>query len=269
MALDVADRPAAEAELTPAQAARLEMRHNRFTGLTTRNVALGYVQVAFVILRKQLAFDFLVYCQRNQRPCPVLEVLDPGNPEPRHSAPGADIRTDSTLYSVYRKGERVALVEDITDLWEDDFVTFLIGSNTSCDLALRRAGVQTEKNRWVLRTNVPTVPAGIFSGPLVVTMRWLTPKEAVIATQLTSRFPFNHGAPIHIGDPAALGCDLEHPLTGNTAVPPIPKDVVPVFWACSMTPQATAIASKVDFMITSGPSKGLITDLESDKVCIP
>ena len=269
MAIDVAERASyTTAELTPAQAARLDMRHNRFTGATTRNVALGYVQTSVVILRRELAFDFLLYCQRNQRPCPVLEVLDTGDPEPRYAAAGADIRTDIAQYAVYRKGERVALVPDITELWEDDLVTFLIGSNTSCDGALQRVGVQTEKNRWVLRTNIPTAPAGIFSGPLVVTMRWLTPREAIIATQLTSRFPFNHGAPIHVGDPAALGCDLENPMTGQP-VPEIPKDVVPVFWACSMTPQATAIASKVDFMITSGPSKGLITDLESDKICIP
>lgn len=264
-----ASPPAAGAgALTPAQEARLEMRAGRFTARTTRNVALGYVQSALVVIEKDLAFDFLVFCQRNQRPCPVVEVLDVGDPEPKRAAPGADIRTDLALYSVYRKGELVETTTEIGHLWRDDLVAFLIGSNTSCDQALRRAGVQTTENRWVLRTAIPTVPAGPFHGPLVVTMRWLSPEQAITATQLTSRFPFNHGAPIHIGDPAAIGAELDHPLTGDP-VGPIPPGVVPVFWACSMTPQEIAIAAKIDFMITSGPSKGFITDLESDKVCSP
>jgi uncharacterized protein YcsI (UPF0317 family) len=247
---------------------RAVARAGQFKPRTTRNVALGHVQCALVVLPKDLAFDFLVFCQRNQRPCPVLEVTDPGSPEPRRIAPGADLRTDLPLYSVYRKGKLEAHVESITDLWRDDLVAFFIGSNTSCDLALNRVGVQTERNRWVLRTGIETDPAGPFRGPMVVTMRWLTPKEAIAATQLTGRFPFNHGAPIHIGDPAAIGADLANPMMGEP-VKEIPRDLVPVFWACSMTPQAVAIAAGVEFMLTSGPSQGFISDLESDKVCIP
>ncbi len=266
--VDSADaHAAAYATMSPA-AARAEMRANRFTRRTTRNVALGHVQCALVALPRTLAFDFLVFCQRNQRPCPVLEVLGPGEVEPRRSAPGADLRTDLPLYSIYRNGTLVGHVPDVRSHWRDDLVAFLIGSNTSCDLALRRAGVQTERNRWVLRTAIPTDPAGPFHGPLVVTMRWLSAKEAIIATQLTGRFPFNHGAPIHIGDPAAIGADLEHPLTG-TPVGAIPADVVPVFWACSMTPQAVALAAGVKFMITSGPSLGFITDLPADQAGLP
>lgn len=265
-----AQRPTAAdyARMTPREV-RQVMREGRYDLMTTRNVALGHVQCALVVVPKAVAFDFMVFCQRNQRPCPVLEVTDPGNPEPRRIAPGADLRTDLPGYSVYRKGVLEGQVGDITDLWRDDSVAFLIGSNTSCDLALNRAGVQTEKNRWVLRTTIPTDPSGPFSGPLVVTMRWLTPKEAIIATQLTGRFPFNHGAPIHVGDPAQIGADLEHPMTGKTAVPPIPKDVVPVFWACSMTPQAVAQAAGLDLMITSAPSLGLISDLPTDTMGMP
>jgi uncharacterized protein YcsI (UPF0317 family) len=250
------------------RAFRALARAGQFRERTTRNVALGHVQCALVVLPKPLAFDFLVFCQRNQRPCPVLEVTDPGNPEPRRIAPGADLRTDLPLYSVYRNGELEGHVESIADHWRDDLVAFLIGSNTSCDLALNRIGVQTERNRWVLRTAIETDPAGPFRGPMVVTMRWLTPKEAILATQLTGRFPFNHGAPIHIGEPAAIGADLANPMMGQP-VPEIPKEVVPVFWACSMTPQAVALAAGVEFMLTSGPSQGFISDLESDKVCSP
>ena len=116
----------------------------------------------------------------------------------------------------------MADVTDITDLWSYDLVAFLIGSGITFDQALERAGVPTHKDRWVLRSSIPTVPAGPFRGPMVVTMRWLTPQQAITATQVTSRFPFNHGAPIHIGDPAAIGADLAHPLFG----PPVER--VPV-----------------------------------------
>lgn len=254
--------------MTPRQFRELA-RAGGYRRMTSRNVCLGHVQCAMVALPAKLAFDFMVFCQRNQRPCPVLEVVEAGSHTCRRIAPDTDLRTDLPLYSVFRDGKLIGHRPDVVDIWRPDLVTFLIGSNTSCDQALQRAGVQTEKNRWVLRTAIETDPAGPFRGPLVVTMRWLTPKEAVIATQLTGRFPFNHGAPIHIGDPAAIGADLQHPMTGNEAVPPMPEGLVPVFWACSMTPQAIAQAAGVEFMITSGPSLGLISDLKSDQVCMP
>ena len=61
---------------------------------TTEGLAPGFVQANLAIVPKDLAFDFLLFCQRNAQPCPVLEVLEPGSPEPRETAPGADIRTD-------------------------------------------------------------------------------------------------------------------------------------------------------------------------------
>jgi len=234
----------------------------------TRNQCPGYVQVGLVALPRAQALDFMIFCQRNQKACPVIEVLEAGQVEPRKSAPESDVRTDLPMYSIYRNGVRTEDVPDVRDVWRDDLVTFLMGSNTSLDLALQRAGVQTERYRWPVTTRIPTEPAGPFHGPLVVTMRWLTPQEMIIATQLTSRFPFNHGAPIHVGDPAVLGCDLEHPLTGSPP-PKMPDGLIPTFWACVVTPQVVAIAAKVDFMITSAPTYGLITDLETDKFGIP
>lgn len=252
--------------LTPAQQARLDARAGRLTSIT-RGVAMGYMQAALVILPRAQALDFAVFCQRNQRACPVFEITDPGATEARRVAPGSDLRTDLPRYSVYRDGVRED-VPDVTHLWRDDLMSFVIGSGITWDLALERAGVQTKKYRWVLNTALPTDPCGPFHGPVVVTMRLLTPAEAVIAIQLTSRFPFNHGAPIHIGDPREIGADLQCPIVG----PPIdefPRGLVPVLWACSVTPQAVAASAKVEFMMTSAPAYGFITDLETDKVCIP
>lgn len=246
---------------------RIACREGRYDG-TTRGLALGYVQCNLVILRERYAYPFLLYCQRNQRACPVLEVTDVGDYEPRQMAKGADLRTDLPRYAIYRSGERLEDARDIYDLWQPDFVAFLIGSGITFDDALERAGVPTDRNRWVLRTSVPTIPAGMFHGPLVVTMRWLTPEQAIIATQVTARFPFNHGAPIHIGDPRAIGADLANPYFGPP-VENIPPNVVPVFWACGVTPHEAALAARIDIMITHAPAHGFVTDWEARRLELP
>ena len=251
----------------PAQQARMDIRAGRHGG-SSRGVAMGYVQCNLVIIARALAFDFMLYCQRNQRACPVLEVTDPGDPEPRRLAPGADLRTDLARYAVYRHGRRMADVTDISDLWRDDLVAFLIGSGITFDQALERAGVPTHKDRWVLRSSIATEPAGLFRGDMVVTMRWLTPQQAITATQVTSRFPFNHGAPIHIGDPAAIGADLAHPLFGPP-VERVPDGLTAVFWACGVTPQVAAEAAGIELLISHAPAHGFITDLKADLLCVP
>ncbi len=255
--------PAPEA----AQQARLAIREGRHTG-SSRGLAMGYVQCNLVILARQYAFEFLLYCQRNPRACPVLEVTDPGSPEPRRLAPGADLRTDLARYAIWRNGRREDDRTDITALWRDDLVAFLIGSGITFDQALERAGVPTDRDRWVLNTALPTEPAGRFSGPLVVTMRWLTPEQAIIATQVSARFPFNHGAPIHIGDPAAIGADLASPLFGPP-IERIPADRIAVFWACGVTPQGAAEQAGLDLMIAHAPAHSFITDLLADRFCQP
>ncbi|MFM8547978.1 MAG: D-glutamate cyclase family protein [Betaproteobacteria bacterium] len=255
--------PAPEA----AQQARLAIREGRHTG-SSRGLAMGHVQCNLVILARQFAFEFLLYCQRNPRACPVLEVTDPGSPEPRRLAPGADLRTDLARYAVWQDGQRQEDRTDITALWRDDLVAFLIGSGITFDQALERAGVPTDRDRWVLNTTLPTEPAGRFSGPLVVTMRWLTPEQAIIATQVSARFPFNHGAPIHIGDPAAIGADLARPLFGPP-IERIPADRIAVFWACGVTPQAAAEHAGLDLMITHAPAHSFVTDLLADRFCQP
>jgi uncharacterized protein YcsI (UPF0317 family) len=246
---------------------RREIRAGRLTG-ASRGLAPGFVQCNLAILPREFAFDFMLYCQRNQRACPVLEVCDPGDPAPHRLAPTADIRTDCARYSVFIDGVRQADRTDITDLWRDDLVTFLIGSGITFDAALDRAGVPTEQYRWVVRTTQPTAPAGPFSGNLVATMRWLTPKHAITATQVTARFPFNHGAPIHIGDPAALGADLDQPMFGGP-VPRMPADLTAVFWACGVTPQSAAEAAKLPIFITHAAAHSFITDLPADQLMAP
>ena len=251
----------------PARAARLAMRRGEWRGPTVGKLP-AFVQTNLVVLAKAHAYDFLLYCQRNPRACPLIEVTDPGDPEPRLAAPGADLRTDLPRYAVYREGVRGEDVTDIRALWREDSVAFLIGSSLTFDGALERAGVPPSKEVWVLETRIPTVPAGRFRGPLAVTMRWMTPAQAVTAVQLTSRFPANHGAPIHLGDPAEIGADLERPIYGEP-VRSIPVGVMPVFWACGVTPQRAAVASRLDLMVAHSPGHGFITDLLADRACTP
>lgn len=253
--------------LTSAEEARAAMRRGEWTTTTTYKVP-GYVQCNLVVLPHADAYDFLVYCQRNQAACPVLDITDPGSPHPLRAAPHADLRTDLPRYAVYRRGVREEDVYDITNLWRDDSVGFLIGSSLTFDAALARAGVPLSKEVWVLNSAIETVPSGKFAGPLVVTMRWMTPAQAVIATQLTTRFPFNHGAPVHLGDPAEIGVDLKNPIYG-APVESIPQGVMPVFWACGVTPQAAALRTRPELMITHAPGHAFITDLHADHICLP
>lgn len=254
-------------DIQMAAPARLAMRHGQWTGPTVFKVP-GFVQCNLVVLPKAEAYDFLVYCHRNAKACPVLEVTDPGDPEPHLCAPGADLRTDLPRYVVYRAGWPAEEPTDIRHLWGSDSVAFLIGSSLTFDAPLARAGISLEQGVWVLETKLTTVPAGKFSGPLVVTMRLFPAAQAVAAVQLTGRFPFNHGAPVHMGDPTLIGADLSRPIYGPPLAE-IPRGLLPVFWACGVTPQRAARAAKIPLMITHKPGHGFITDLSADQLCLP
>jgi uncharacterized protein YcsI (UPF0317 family) len=238
----------------------------------TSGAAPGYVQANLAILPRDLAFEFLLFCQRNPKPCPVIEVMEAGQFEPILSAPGADIRMDVPRYRIFRNGELEAEVETIEQYWSDDLVTFLLGCSFTFENALVENGITlpyfgTDKNVSMFQTNIATTPAGPFSGPLVVSMRWIPQEKVVRAVQSTSRFPSVHGAPIHIGDPAVIGVeDTQKPDWGEPW-PPNPGDV-PVFWACGVTPQAVAMSSKPPLMITHAPGHMFVTDMKDVDVAV-
>ncbi len=233
----------------------------------TAGAASGFAQANLVALPEADAFDFLRFCVANPRPCPLLEVMDPGAVEPR-IAPGADVRTDLPRYRIHRHGELAGEVTDARDAWREDLVAFLIGCSFTFERALLAAGVPVRHveqgvNVPMYRTAVDCTPAGRFSGPLVVSMRPMTPAEAIRATQVTTRYAAVHGAPVHVGDPAALGiADLGAPDYGD-AVEVRPGEV-PVFWACGVTPQAVAASSRPQLMITHAPGHMFVTDLRDE-----
>ncbi len=138
----------------------------------------------------------------------MLEVLEPGSTEPVATAPGADLRVDLPRYRVFRRGELVD--EPARVQWRADLVAFLIGCSFTFERALLAAGlpvrhIEQGVNVPMYRTSIACRPAGRFSGPLVVSMRPMTPAQAERAAEITSRFTSAHGAPVHVGDPSALG----------------------------------------------------------------
>jgi uncharacterized protein YcsI (UPF0317 family) len=243
---------------------RLAARSGSWTG-PTAGLALGFVQANLVIVPRDLAFDFLLFCQRNPRPCPVLDVTEPGLPEPRRVAPGADLRTDLPRYCVYRHGELVDEPSDLTQLWRNDLVGFLLGCSFTFEHALLQAHLPLRHlecgcNVPMYRTNIASEPAGVFHGPVVVSMRPMTPAQAIRAVQVCSRFPRAHGAPVHTGDPLAIGIvDIHRPDFGDPVE--IRSSEVPVFWACGVTPQAVAMQARPPLLITHKPGHMFVTDL--------
>jgi uncharacterized protein YcsI (UPF0317 family) len=247
-----------------AAAARDAIRRGEWTQHTS-GLAERHVQGNLVILPRALADDFLRYCQRNPKPCPLLAMSEPG--DPRLPALGADIdiRTDVPRYRVWHHGELVDEPTDVTALWRDDLVSFVIGCSFSFEQALLDSGltlrhVSEGRNVAMYRTSIATEAAGPFHGPMVVSMRPMRAAAAIRAIQITSRFPDVHGAPIHIGDPALIGIrDIMKPDYGD-AVELMP-DELPVFWACGVTPQAAIAQARPEFCITHAPGAMLITDL--------
>lgn len=256
---------------TPREVREL-VREGRWEARTTAGVAPGYVQTNLVILPRAQAFDFLLFCQRNAKPCPLIEVMEAGVTEPFITAPGADIRTDVPRYRVFRDGVLEKETGDILEEWRDDLVTFLLGCSFTFETALLDAGIslrhiEQEKNVSMYVTTLPMRSAGQFAGPMVVSMRPVPQEKVVKAVQITSRFPDVHGAPVHIGDPERIGIsDLSRPDYGD--VIELEEGEVPVFWACGVTPQAVAVQSKPPLMITHAPGNMFITDLRDQELAV-
>ena len=236
----------------------------------TWTLAPEFVHTAVVAVPMADAFDLLVFAQRNPKPCPVLEVTEPGSPLINHLAPGADVRTDLTGYRVFRGGECGETIDDVSHLWSDDMVAFMVGCTASFEAHIAKAGIRLrhlELGQLVplYVTDRSCTPAGKMHGPLVVSMRPISGDQVARAVGLTSRFPLMHGSPIHVGDPAVLGIKaLEDPDYGD-AIEPL-ADEVPVFWGCSVTPQLVAIKSRLDFMITNAPNHMFISDLTTEQM---
>jgi uncharacterized protein YcsI (UPF0317 family) len=225
----------------------------------------GYFQANLVVLPRRLAPDFLLFCERNPGPCPLLEVTEPGGFEPRDTAPGADLRTDVPRYRIYRRGHLEDETTDLLRVWSVDLVAFLLGCSFTFDDLLEKAAIPVRhreegRNVPMYVTGRPCAPAGPFAGPLVVSMRPIPSSLVPRAVAITAELPLAHGAPVHAGDPLALGiADLDRPDFGERVT--VRAGETPVFWACGVTPQAVAMRARPELMITHAPGHMFVTDL--------
>src|SRR4030042_6443939 len=158
-------------QLTPKQIRNLIRK--RKWDKPTAGLAMGYAQANLVILPQKYAFDFLLFCQRNPKPCPLLEVLEPGEFRTKFLSSDADIRTDIPRYRIYQKGKLQKIVKEIRNFWKPDFVSFLLGCSFSFEEAMLRSKIpvrhiEENKNVPMFITHISCKPAGVFHGPMVV-----------------------------------------------------------------------------------------------------
>jgi uncharacterized protein YcsI (UPF0317 family) len=245
---------------------RLRIRAG-FSG-NTSGMAPGFGQGNLVILPRDWADDFKRFCQANPTPCPLIGMTEAGSSYVPGLGEDVDLRTDLPRYRVWKDGVLEREVTDITALWQDDFVGFVIGCSLSFESALQNAGLEVRhvdegKVVPMYRTSVATNPVGKFSGPMIVSMRPYTPEQARIATEVCAQLPGAHGAPVHIGDPSKIGiADVARPDEGEPTE--IRAGELPVFWGCGVTPQAAVMAARPPICITHSPGYMLLCDLRTD-----
>ena len=255
--------------LSPARARAL---FRAGTVASTSGWAAGHTQANLIAVPADWAYEVLLFAQRNSAPCPVLDVTDPGVAA-TVLAPTADLRTDLPRYRVWEHGQLVDEPSDVTDRWRKDLVAFLIGCSFTFETALAKAGVplrhvEQARNVAMYVTNRECRPAGRLQGPLVVSLRPIPAHQVDTAIRVSGRMPAVHGAPVHTGNPAALGItDLDHPDFGDP-LDSAPGDV-PVFWACGVTTQAALMASRPPFAITHAPGHMFITDMPDTDYQVP
>lgn len=250
---------------------RTAIRTSQYEGHTA-GLAAGFLQANIIILPEKYALNYMRYCQRNPKPCPLVGVSETGSPLMHTLGQDIDIRTDVPRYNVYRNGVLTETTLDILDLWADDFVVFAMGCSFTFEDALVRAGLpiwHIENNKTVpmYRSNIQTCKAGPFGGEMVVTMRAIEANRVDEAIDISRRYPMAHGGPVHIGNPSIIGLeDLSQPDWGDSPAPV--GDKVPVFWACGVTPQNAIMRAQLPIMISHTPGHMLITDID-DQAEVP
>ncbi|MCF2947792.1 putative hydro-lyase [Paraglaciecola aquimarina] len=252
------------------QSIRQQIRNGDLT-TPTSGYAPGFVQCNLVILPKTYAQDFAKFCQLNPRSCPLIAMSErPGDFSLKTLGENIDIRSDIPLYRIYKQGQLVGESNDITHIWQDDFVAFLLGCSFSFEEALIAEGIEirniTEgKNVPMYKTNIQSKSVNGFAGNMVVSMRPMLAEDAQKSVTICQQFPQVHGAPIHIGAPQELGVlDINQPDFGDAVT--IKDNEVPVFWACGVTPQVAIENAQPDICITHSPGHMLITDIPNSQL---
>lgn len=261
--------------LTP-QEFRKECRSEKFMGHTS-GLCKGFAQANLIVLPKSIARDFEGLCLRNPVPCPLLaKISEPtslDNDSPIVKG-DFDIRTDISLYKVYKNGKLYDEKPNILSEWTSEHIGFLIGCSFSFEQELCLAGLTPKHqllNRNVLmyKTKKLLNPSGVFVNcPYVVSMRPYKVQDIEAVRKITSLFIKTHGEPIDWGYDAVarLGIeDISIPDFGDAIT--LDEDEVPVFWGCGVTPQAALEMVNVDgISMSHSPGHMLILDITDSEV---
>lgn len=248
---------------------RRAIRAGRFSGFTN-HVARGYVQGNLVAVPEAYADQFEAYCRANAQALPILGRSAPGERSIPALADDLDIARDTGGYMIFRDGELADTPRDAAAEWRDDLVAFVLGCSFSFEALLQAHGVRLrhldEGNVSAMyETTRETVPVGPFGGRLIVSMRALTPADAIRATILSARYPQFHGAPVSLAQPADLGiADLAHSYGGHGLTTLEPGEL-PVFWACGATGQNAARRARLPLCITHYKAHMVVTDVPLPK----
>ena len=232
----------------------------------TAGMCRGYAQANLIILPPEYAADFEKFAELNPFPCPVLEVIKGEQPLTHAMGEGGNICSDIPRYRIYRDGVWDGeTLTDVTEYWKQGYVGFLIGCSFSFEEALMREGIEVRhiaqgRNVPMYKVGIQTVKAGPFEGPMVCSMRPMTPENAQKAYDITVKMPNVHGAPVHMGPAEGVGVkDVMKPDYGDAV--DIYEGEIPVFWPCGVTPQAAVENAKPPIAITHAPGHMFITDI--------
>ena len=243
---------------------RLAARSGRLAG-PTGSLAPGLAQANLALIPAALAGDFAAFLRANPAAFPLLAQGRPGDPGLPELGEGIDLRSDLPRYRIFQHGVPAGDPTDIRAEWREDLVAFAIGCSLSFEAGLVAGGVALRCHGPGVQCSafdsaLPLVPVGPFGGQMVVTMRAVAAGQVALATEITRAHPQSHGAPVHAGDPAAIGVDLSRPIDG-IGLSDIRPGEVPLFWACGVSLERAIAHAAPDLAITHAPGHMLITDL--------
>ena len=244
------------------------IRSGEFKGQTA-GLSKNMLQTNLVILEKKYALDFMIFCQRNPKACPLVGVTNVGDPFFKTLGKNIDVRTDIPSYNIYKNGKLFNITDKIDDLWNKNLIAFAIGCSFTFEHALIRHGFTIDhiKNNKVVpmyKTNMKNVISGPFGNTMVVSMRIFKKDQVDNVIKICETFHWAHGKPVHIGNPNEIGIDdIANPNWGDTPRKVLDNEVN-VFWACGVTPQNAILNSRIPLCISHTPGYMLITDIQED-----
>ncbi|XP_054758178.2 D-glutamate cyclase, mitochondrial-like isoform X1 [Lytechinus pictus] len=245
---------------------RLQFRKGKYFMAATSGICSGYKQANLMAVHKDVAADLREYCRLNYGPMACIFSSEPGQFDVPQLSQDSDVRTDLGALNVFVNGEFAETVPDLLKFGEqlNDFCFFYFGCSFSFDEALLAGGVplrnleQKNTNVSMYKSNVQCHGYGCFYGNQVVSMKPI-PKELVEKSyQITHPLGDVHGAPMHIGDPAVIGIDVEKVDYGIATR--FHEGDVAVFWPCGVTGLETVKAAKLPLAFTHRPGSMLLTD---------